>query len=1143
MTNPIMTSSDLNPLVRVIGVDGGRVNPAMIQYPQTVSVPDTSNQAAQQAGQNVVKGYQIAADTYGKLADIRGQSVPRTNGALELSRSLGQLSGDLTELAKVEQQKREHEQRKQEAEAKARQNANFTEQTVLTNEFLAQTLEQAKTENPHQARQDAIRQILGADISDDQKQELINKTFTSLNSLYKEYDENQTKLFERGQNAKATQTELDIMMQSNSLTARLRDPLISASDTRNVLDRIDDIINSGIENSGLQPMYAMDMRNRILKNLLDNAQVGAIAKEEINQRTIQYTTASNEITRILRDDYDGDPSSEEFQYRASTIALQNGLPAAFRPYGPQDRMKDNLEFERTKDALGDLKKKQLINDQNAQTYTLFDVGTRVYGVIKNATLESRLNPAITVDKMTQSLLDQWRKDRDKYRGLAEQEVKLIGQIGQASQPKETASTSTSISNDPVLGSAQQNISTTNTKYFTPVDTAKVAALNDQLSLLQAQKQELMGRWVPYGLDNFDNPGISWQRQKSIMGGVGTQVEEWKKLNPNRVAPGQGGSDATAFSNYKMPHLESFKNMVLPFKPGTTFSVSRTWAGDAEGDGTGHSKNGKPYPAIDFALEEGTPLYALSPGVVSRVFNQGNEGYGKAVEITMADGTSYLYGHLSSQEVKAGDKVVPGQLVAHSGDTGHSSGPHLHLDVWHPQKGGIDPRTWLRTVPQLIQRPVRGYGLPPSQEHHSTYSLGVISLADGGFIKNGVYHSPKGTLHNIETGESSRVIPANTHKKYNQINTRLGITQEDIQRFGYAPQPEALPSELQRVGQIKLEKRAATAFQRMKLDAAKQGIVLEPVSGFRSVKDQEDIVQGKRNRGMSTDQILAYSAPPGHSEHHSGQALDIGTTGEMDLNEKFAKTPAFAWLQRNAKRYGYTLSYPEGGTGTRYEPWHWKYNSPNGGGQPPGGVAKPMKVGRAPINRNYYPKTNNPNANYGYGELKKDPGYARKLNQVADRLNIPGQWLADVIDYESDGTHSPSIRGGAGNGYVGLIQFGELWLGDAGLTQPQIMAMSREQQLEVVYKYLARFKGHLNTVEQVYAAINIGNPYDTPAQRENATDGKPFSYHVKQLGARAGRRYQTSYDTSAVIHTTYHANCSLCNQLPRQGATVPAHYAA
>ncbi len=93
---------------------------------------------------------------------------------------------------------------------------------------------------------------------------------------------------------------------------------------------------------------------------------------------------------------------------------------------------------------------------------------------------------------------------------------------------------------------------------------------------------------------------------------------------------------------------------------------------------------------------GTPVDAIGSG---RVVSAGwQSGYGNAVVIKLSDGRYVLYGHLSKFKVYAGEHVTGGQRVALSGDTGNSTGPHLHFEVRKSNVYGadIDPLAYLRS---------------------------------------------------------------------------------------------------------------------------------------------------------------------------------------------------------------------------------------------------------------------------------------------------------------------------------------------------------------------------------------------------------------------------------------------------------------
>lgn len=122
---------------------------------------------------------------------------------------------------------------------------------------------------------------------------------------------------------------------------------------------------------------------------------------------------------------------------------------------------------------------------------------------------------------------------------------------------------------------------------------------------------------------------------------------------------------------------------------------------------------------------------------------------------------------------------------------------------------------------------------------------------------------------------------------------------------------------------RLARPAARAWQRMRKAAAGDGVTLQVVSAFRSIEYQCNIVQRKLDRGQSMLQILAVSAAPGYSEHHSGRAIDLTCPGAPPLEEAFEHTLAFAWLVAHAGRFRFRLSYPRDNPhGIAYEPWHW-----------------------------------------------------------------------------------------------------------------------------------------------------------------------------------------------------------------------------
>ncbi len=94
-----------------------------------------------------------------------------------------------------------------------------------------------------------------------------------------------------------------------------------------------------------------------------------------------------------------------------------------------------------------------------------------------------------------------------------------------------------------------------------------------------------------------------------------------------------------------------------------------------------------HTGMDFSAKVGTPIYATGDGVVKKVLTTG--GYGKHIVIDHGFGYETLYGHMSGFTVKKGQKVKRGEVIGYVGNTGLSTGPHLHYEV-HKNKKVVNP---------------------------------------------------------------------------------------------------------------------------------------------------------------------------------------------------------------------------------------------------------------------------------------------------------------------------------------------------------------------------------------------------------------------------------------------------------------------
>lgn len=136
------------------------------------------------------------------------------------------------------------------------------------------------------------------------------------------------------------------------------------------------------------------------------------------------------------------------------------------------------------------------------------------------------------------------------------------------------------------------------------------------------------------------------------------------------------------------------NYYLPSAVGEKFNVNQGYNGAT----THKGKN-----ALDFGMPVGTPIYAIRGGIVIKVVENHDKGcpdeicqrYNNKILICHEDGTIAGYVHLMKDGalVNLGDTIQKGQLIGKSGNTGWTSGPHLHLEVFQQLMG---KRLYLKT---------------------------------------------------------------------------------------------------------------------------------------------------------------------------------------------------------------------------------------------------------------------------------------------------------------------------------------------------------------------------------------------------------------------------------------------------------------
>ena len=215
-----------------------------------------------------------------------------------------------------------------------------------------------------------------------------------------------------------------------------------------------------------------------------------------------------------------------------------------------------------------------------------------------------------------------------------------------------------------------------------------------------------------------------------------------------------------------------------------------------------------------------------------------------------------------------------------------------------------------------------------------------------FIPNS---NPETSDSNPETSDSRSTFDYSTHSSFivtisDLVPQTTPLNPADLHGdlyLGHLFYPEPNQNTLMMIGSYGqgsyqrfefLHVEAGVALMQMISAARNEGIWIVPTSAFRNFERQKRLFDRQVQRHSSAEDAAFVSAPPGYSEHHTGYAVDLadGYRSVEDFSSDFANTSAYRWLQQNAVKFGFELSFPPGNKmGINFEPWHWRFiGSPN-----------------------------------------------------------------------------------------------------------------------------------------------------------------------------------------------------------------------
>jgi zinc D-Ala-D-Ala carboxypeptidase len=203
-------------------------------------------------------------------------------------------------------------------------------------------------------------------------------------------------------------------------------------------------------------------------------------------------------------------------------------------------------------------------------------------------------------------------------------------------------------------------------------------------------------------------------------------------------------------------------------------------------------------------------------------------------------------------------------------------------------------------------------------------LGVLGIGAGVFLTSAPSSAPSTASAPPPTvpAPAGTPVPTAPAPSASEADTLLGH-----HRYADAPVSSLTTVSKTKGKVVMLQVAAAERFLEMQRAARRDGVDLVAVSGFRDKAYQQGLFDRNLGKMGQAIEVTKVSAPPGYSEHHTGYALDVGdgSQPETHVEPTFEQTRAFEWLQSNAGRFGFEMSFPKDNKqGVSYEPWHWRF---------------------------------------------------------------------------------------------------------------------------------------------------------------------------------------------------------------------------
>lgn len=351
-------------------------------------------------------------------------------------------------------------------------------------------------------------------------------------------------------------------------------------------------------------------------------------KNELNQKIQETKDNLNEVNSQKEESQDkvNNLSSQIDSYESKINSLKSEIETKTNEVNELQKKLDELEAEREKN--------QSLLDE--RLFTLYESGEVSYldMLLSSTDLTDFISSYYMIETLTAADKELIQNLENDKKEIADTQEKVNNSLGEIEKNKTE------------LESVQQELSKAKNEEQTKVD-----KLTEQSHDLENDVEEYEKK-----MKELD------AKEKAQEAALQKKYEEAKKKAEQGNSSGSNSNSGSSSGG-----SVSSKGFIRPVKTG------KITAGM-------YYSSGKYHGAVDFGVSVGTPVYAAADGIVVTSTWGGSDSYGYYIKIKHYNGLYTLYAHGSSLVAKVGQEVKQGQLIMYSGNTGNSTGPHLHFEV-------------------------------------------------------------------------------------------------------------------------------------------------------------------------------------------------------------------------------------------------------------------------------------------------------------------------------------------------------------------------------------------------------------------------------------------------------------------------------